>query len=138
MLMCQPKECAEIAKYAKKLDLEDVKYEMEKSTAKHFPQEHIYLTDKYVVSDVNGLLKVNEYEEFVWIYNFKAQQYGVTVNIFLTVKTKNKKELHIATSTNENKLNEIISIIKQKNTNILVGFTPENKKEYKNICKRKE
>ena len=29
----------------------------------------------------------------------------------------------------------ILCILKEKNPNILVGFTPENEKEYKNICK---
>ena len=126
-----------VYKYTKTSDFEDMKYELEKSTAKHFEKERIYLTDNYIISDLNGLLKVKKYEDIVWIYILKAQQYGVTSNIFIKVKTKNKRELNIANSLDENKLMEIIYLIKQKNPNILIGFTPENQKEYKNRCKEK-
>lgn len=124
-----------VYKYTKTSDFEDLKYELEKSTSKHFAKERIYLTDNYIISDVNGLLKVNRYEDFIWVYILKAQQYGRTVNIFLKAKTKNRRELNIANSLDKNILNEIIYFIKQKNPNVLVGFTPENKKEYKNRCK---
>lgn len=127
-----------VHKYTKNANLEDVKYELQKSTAKCFPKETIYLTDKYIISKVNGLLRVNEYEDFVWIYNLKAQQYGHTVNIFLTVKTKDKKQFHIATSLDENRLIEIMSLIKEKNPQVLVGFTDENKEEYKKYIKEQK
>ena len=113
----------------------DLKYELEKNTSKYFEKERIYLTDNYIVSNLNNILRVNRYEDFIWIYISKLQQYGSTANIFVRVKTKNKKQYDIASSLDENKLNEIIDLIKQKNTNILVGFTTENRKEYKNICR---
>ena len=72
------------------------------------------MTDKYVVSKVNGILKVHKYGEFLWIYNLKAQQYGHTVNGFLTAQTKNKKKIHIATSADKNVLIEIMGLIKEK------------------------
>lgn len=127
-----------VRKYTRNANLEDVKYELQKSTVKCFPKETIYLTDKYIVSKVNGLLRVNEYEDFVWIYNLKAQQYGHTVNIFLTAKTKNKKQFHIATSLDENRLMQIMSLIKEKNPEVLIGFTDENKEEYKKYIKNQK
>jgi len=124
-----------VYRYTKTSYFEDLKYELEKNTSKYFEKERIYLTDNYIVSNLNNILRVNRYEDFIWIYISKLQQYGSTANIFVRVKTKNKKQYDIASSLDENKLNEIIDLIKQKNTNILVGFTTENRKQYKNICR---
>lgn len=126
-----------IHKYTKASYFEDLKYELEKSTCKHFEKENIFLTDNYIVSNIGGLLKVSKYEDLIWIYECDQTVNGVNFK-GITARIKNKKQFNIAGSaflSKENKLNEILCIIKEKNPNILVGFTPENEKEFKNICK---
>lgn len=115
--------------------METVKSELQQNTTLKFENERIYLTTNYIVSVVNGLLRITKYQDLVWLYNKVAKQNSVTVNIFLVGATKEKKEFFIANSLNEDILNNIIYLIKERNQNILIGYTPENKKKYEELRK---
>lgn len=126
---------AKIYMYSKKFDMESVKSELQQNTTLKFEKERIYLTTNYIVSVVNGLLRITKYQDLVWLYNKVAKQNSVTVNIFLVGATKGKKEFYIANSLKEDTLNNIIYLIKERNENILIGYTPENKKKYEELRK---
>ena len=127
-----------IFKYTKRIDLESVKAELKQNTTLAFEEERIYLTTNYIVSVVNGLLRITKYQDLIWLYNKVAKQYSTTVNIFLVGATKEKKEFYIANSLNEDMLNHIICLIRERNANILIGYTPENQKKYEEIRKGAE
>lgn len=121
--------------YSKKFDMESVKSELLQNTTLKFEKERIYLTTNYIVSVVNGLLRITKYQDLVWLYNKVAKQNSVTVNIFLIGATKEKKEFYIANSLKQDQLNNIMYLIKERNENILIGYTPENKKRYEELRK---
>lgn len=114
-----------VIKYKKRYNLEEVKSELLQSTTLKFEKEKIYLTSNYIVSCVNGLLRITKYEDLICMYNKILKQYSITLNIFLVAVTKEKKKFYIANSLDEDILNEIILFIKDKNKNILIELPQE-------------
>lgn len=78
-----------------------------------------------------------EYDELAWIYVLHQRTNGITTGIYLVVRTKKGKIYSIASATvkNSEELNLIMAEIAERNKDILVGFTPENNKAYKEIVK---
>ncbi|MDD6224414.1 MAG: hypothetical protein PUB18_05395 [bacterium] len=98
---------------------------------------NFYLTDHYII-DLNSGLRIIRYSDIVWIYLYQLTQYGITTNQSIIVYTKNKKKhilLSIHSSSQKRKalLEEIISMIVEKNTKILIGYTKENRKQMKDL-----
>lgn len=119
----------------KKYGKEELELELSKDTISAYPKAKIYLTDKYIMSTINGL-HVIEYENILWTYIEKRRQNGVTTAKFIIAATKAGKKYYVASNFNEDILAEIITKIYEKNNQALVGFTAENRKEYNK--KRKE
>ncbi len=119
----------------KKYGKEELELELSKDTVAAYKKAKTYLTDKYLITGINGL-HVIEYENILWTYIEKRRQNGVTTAKFVIVATKTGKKYYVASSFNEDILAEIITKIAEKNNEILVGFTSENRKEYNK--KRKE
>lgn len=119
----------------KKYGKEELELELSKDTVKAYKKAKTYLTDKYIISTINGL-HVIEYENILWTYVEKRRQNGVTTAKFVIVATKAGKKYYIASNFKEEILVEIMNKIYEKNKEALVGFTPENRKTYNQ--KRKE
>ncbi len=119
----------------KKYGKEELELELSKDTVQAYPKAKIHLTEKYVMSTINGL-HIISYEDILWTYIEKRRQNGVTTAKFIIAATKIGKKYYIASNFNEDILAEIIANIAEKNNEVLVGFTSENRKEYN--TKRKE
>lgn len=113
----------------KKYGKEELELELSKDTVQAYPKAKIHLTEKYVMSTINGL-HIISYEDILWTYIEKRRQNGVTTAKFIIAATKTGKKYYIASNFNEDILAEIIANIAEKNNEILVGFTSENRKEY--------
>lgn len=113
----------------KKYGKEELELELSKNTVVAYQKPKTYLTDKYLMSLINGL-HVISYEDILWTYIEKRRQNGVTTAKFVIVATKSGKKYYIASSFKEDILVEIITKIAEKNNEVLVGFTSENRKEY--------
>lgn len=125
-------------KVYKNYEKEDIESELDKTTTIVYKKENIYLTDKYIISTLMGL-HIVEYKDLVWIYNERRKYNGVTIGRFLLAYKNNNKKLQLASSKkNEEILNEIIVKIQEKNPEIMIGFTNENIKRYKEIKKTKK
>ena len=123
----------------KRFDKEDLEYELSKSSTIEYKKAKIYLTDKYIISRVMGV-NVLEYNELVWLYNEKRRVNGIPTTINLKGFT-NKKAYELAEVSaygeGENLLIEVMNKIKEKNLQVLLGFTKENQQSYKEIKKNK-
>lgn len=109
--------------------------ETELMNAVNYPKNSLFLTDNYIISTLNGLMVI-EYSELVWAYNEKRYYNGIHIGTYLRAYNNKNKFLQLAyTKKNEDILQEIMLKIKEKNNNILIGFTDENKKLYKEIKK---
>ena len=117
-------------KILKEYNRYELESELSSPNTKVHEKENIYLTDKYIISSQNGL-DIIKYEDILWIYNEKIRQNRVNVGVYLVCNTKFKKRIMIAFSRKEEKIIDIIEEISDKNGDILVGYTKENKKLYK-------
>lgn len=118
----------------RKYDINEIKSELAKETTLEYP--NIYLTDKYIISNLNGLLVFN-YDDFVWLYNEKRRINGIYVGTYLKGITTKKKVYYLGyTKNKEEFFEEVMNKAYQKNNNLLIGFTGENQKKYKEYFKK--
>lgn len=124
-------------KTLKRYNLEELEYEIQKSSTIKYPKLKLYISDKYIISNNEGL-KVVPIEDVIWIHVSKLRVQGfININRLLVYNTK-FKTIEICESLGKKELmNEIINIIKEKNDKVLVGYTKENQQEYKRLKKQK-
>lgn len=118
----------------KKYNAEELKEELNNINTNEYKKQSIYLTNKYIISTINGL-DVLEYSDILWVYNEKRRNNGIVVGIWIMACTKNNKRIQIASAMKEDILIEIMAKIKERNQDILIGFTNENSKQYKELVK---
>lgn len=99
------------------------------------PKAGIYLTKKYIISNSMGF-KVVDYRDVLWVYILKQKNHGITVGNHLMVYQTNGKGDTLATMVKPQKLQELIPEIQKKNKKILVGYTNENQKKYREMVKK--
>lgn len=119
----------------KKYDIEDLKDALNNCDMNEYKKQSIYLTNKYLISTLNGL-DVFEYKDILWIYNEKRKQNGVSLGVWLIVCTADRKRIQVGRAQKDDILIEIMTKIKEKNQDILVGFTGDNNKQYKELTKK--
>ena len=101
----------------------------------------LFLTDNYIVSYINNFYAV-KYEDVLWIYEHIQRVNGFrTYTAILVMDKKFKLHTIVQTSLNtkakKESFNEIFETISNKNENILVGYTKENRDKIKNMKKKK-
>lgn len=111
--------------------------ELDNDDTKFYKRLNLYLTENYIVDLSNGL-RVIEYKDIVWMYQFQMNQYGITINKNIVVATKNKEKVSIANMDNFMKrskkdFTEIMNFIVSKNESIVLGYTKENRKQMKDL-----
>ena len=122
-----------IRKYGKEI----LEAELLKPDTQYYKKAHICLTDKYVISTMSGL-DVLEYKDILWLYYENRRYNFASIGKFIVARTANKKIVQLAyTYSNEDLLIEIMKKIKEKNEQILLGFTKENQEKYKELVKKK-
>lgn len=115
--------------------VEDAKLELESLTDNPYKKLKIYLTNKYIISKSGGL-HIIEYKDVIWEYSLIRYVNGIAQSKSLMLCTKNKKKLSIAVGTaNDSNIDEIMVEIKDKNDNVKIGYTKENREFYKNYQK---
>lgn len=119
----------------KKYNIEDLKEALSNCNMEEYKKQSIYLTNKYLISTLNGL-DVFEYKDILWIYNEKRKQNGVSLGVWLMVCTADRKRIQVGRAQKDDILIEIMTKIKEKNQDILVGFTGDNNKQYKELTKK--
>lgn len=118
----------------KKYSIDELKEELSTCDINEFKKQSVYLTNKYVISTLNGL-DVFEYKDILWTYNEKRRQNGVSLGYWIIACTESKAKIQIAYAKKDDILIQIMSRIKEKNQNMLVGFTPDNINQYKELTR---
>lgn len=122
----------------KKYSKEELTTILQESTTIAYPKAKIYLTSKYIISTSSGIT-VTKYEDLVWMYIQRRTYNFVNIGTHLLGHTNNKKIVSLAvTYRNNYLLEEIISEIEKHNQNILIGYTKENSKAYRETVKNKK
>lgn len=124
-------------KTLKKYTLEELEYEIAKPSTIKYEQLKLYISDKYVISHKDGL-KVVPIDEIIWTHIASLRMYGlVVINRLMVYKNDFKKDELCEILGKREQLVEIINILKEKNNNMMIGFTKENQKAYKQMKKQK-
>lgn len=122
-------------KNIRKYNKDELEYELSKSSTLYFKKEEICLTDNYVISTFMGL-DILKYEDILWLYVENRRYNFISIGKYLIARTKNKKIIQLAYSfRNEELLIQIMNKIAEKNNKIMLGFTKENNKSYKELIK---
>lgn len=112
-------------RYSKIYNLNSVRSEMLEHSTKRC--RGTYFTRNYIVNYVGNYLFICKYNELMWIY--------VHVRRVVGLVGKNKIQQIIAYNADYDTLDEVLELILPHNSNILVGFTKENKKAYKKLLR---
>ena len=115
--------------------MEELKEELISMNDNPYKKLKIYLTNKYIISRYGGL-EVFEYKNVIWAYALVRYQNGSAVGRTLMLCTKDKKRHSVApTSANDPALDEIMTEIHDKNPEVRLGFTKENREYFKQYQK---
>ena len=77
-----------------------------------------------------------DYNELAWVYTQIVRQNGIPVSTNLIAFTNKNKRYQLAmVYIDEKLLNQIMNRIKEKNPQVLLGYTKENQQKYKEIKK---
>ena len=115
-------------KRMKNIDLNQLRNELMQGVVE-FEGTKTYFTNNYMLSNYYYTFVI-KYSDIAWVYKHdKTNQYGTVLGSDLMICLKNKKKEY--TTFGEAFIEEIL----RHNPNVLVGYSFENKKIYKNICK---
>ena len=121
----------------KKYNKDDLQYELAKNNTLYYKKLGLSLTDNYIISTMLGL-DILKYDDIIWLYNENRRYNFVSIGWFLIARTNDKKMRQLAcTFRDESLLIEIMNKIYEKNNKIMIGFTKENQKQYKELTKKK-
>lgn len=120
-------------KNIKKLSLEDKKKidaETLDKDAFYYANIHLYLTPNYIIL-MNGTFKIIPYSNLIWLYTIEQRINGIKSTKSIVAVTDEAKTYNIAvvpalTKKYMEVFDEVFTTISNKNTEMLVGYTPEN------------
>lgn len=120
-------------KNIKKLSLEDKKKidaETLDKDAFYYANIHLYLTPNYIIL-MNNTFKVIPYSSLLWLYTYEQRVNGIKSTKSIIAISDDGKTNNIATIPALTKkymevFDEVFTTISNKNTEMLVGYTPEN------------
>ena len=119
---------------------EDIISELNDKEVEEYFKFGTCLTKKYIVDSMKGLTII-PYQDIVWLYLHESRYNGVTNDRYLIAVTKEKKNVKVARLSgfhpkSKDTYMEIIQKIYEKNPNMLVGYTSENRKAAKNLYQK--
>ncbi len=116
--------------------VEDLKEELASLNDDQYKNLKLYLTNKYIVSKLSGL-EVFEYKDVIWEYSLIRYRNGIETGVSLMLVTKDKKKHELAAaSAHSTRIDEIMTEIHDRNPNVRVGYSKENRDFYKNYQKQ--
>ena len=136
MIITSASQIARTRKFTKNKELiEEVREELKAIDDNEYRKLKIYLTNKYIVSRTGGI-SIFEYKDVIWVYATVRYVNGIAQGRALMLCTKDKKKYTMAaTGPNDTALDEIMTEIHDKNPNVRIGFTKENREYFKEYQK---
>ena len=122
-------------------ELNMINSELNSKDAFNYKDLKLFLTDNYIVSYINNFYAI-KYEDVLWIYEYIQRVNGFRAYTAILVMDKKFKlrtivQTSLNTKAKKESFNEIFETIANKNKNILVGYTKENRDQIRNMKKKK-
>lgn len=94
------------------------------------------ITTNYLISNEGYIIKLSD---ILWCYKQTRKVNGISINAGLTLACRKKKSYFILgtlpNQANNDKILEIVNLLKDRLPSLLIGYTRENKKAYKQKLK---
>ncbi len=98
------------------------------------PKETIALTDHYIF-DKNSS-EIIPYQDIVWAYKFVIRRHFMEVNSYIVCQMNDGTTRQVTPVRNRKEaVDQILTVIAEKNPGVLIGYTKENKNAYKEMTK---
>lgn len=119
-------------------NLEMIEREIATGQATNMDNIAIYLT-KYYVVDLTTHFQAYTYSDIRWLYLYRIKQYGITTSVAIKVGLSNGKIKTIGQTSRayEQNITELMLEIANRCPEVLVDYTKENKKSFKEIKKNR-
>ena len=115
--------------------MEELRNELADLNDDEYGKLKVYLTSKYIISKTSGI-EIIQYKDVIWEYSQIRYVNGTAQGKTLIVCTKDKKRHSVAIAgANDARIDEIMVAIKDRNENVKIGFTKENREFFKNYQK---
>lgn len=115
--------------------MEELKAELAGNTDDTYKKLKLYLTDRYIISRTGGI-EAFGYKDVIWEYSLIRYVNGVAQGKTLIIYTRDKRRHNLAaTGPNDERIEEIMTEISDKNPNVRVGYTKENRQFFKEFKK---
>ncbi|SHH59069.1 hypothetical protein SAMN02745196_00882 [Clostridium collagenovorans DSM 3089] len=117
--------------------LQDIYMQIDDRNAEEYEGERLILTKDYLIS-FYPVIVIIRYKDIAWIYGRKNMgRYAMELSRSIVIHTYNGKKYILGKVTVAKKYNEAfdesIKEIAKRSSGVLVGFTKENKNEFKKI-----
>ena len=119
-------------------ELDDVYSQLDASDAISFEKIKLVLTRNYIVDCTDGF-GVYKYDDIKWFYLYRHRVNFAEAERAIIIRTKNNKQYSIAkiapSKVKNEKQEKIFNELANRCKDVLIGFTKENQKEYKEFIK---
>ncbi len=112
---------------------EELGMELNSETVSVFKHAKIYITERFFIMSRFGVYAAR-IQDIAWIYIIKGQIGGVKTSK-LCVKLKDGREIVTEQTKDNEMVFKALTVLVEKNPNILVGYSYENMEAYNNIKK---
>ena len=122
------------------VELSRIDTELSQLVNSEYQQMKFYMLKDYIIDFGNNIVII-PYKDIICAYSYEKRYNGLLVNKYIKIITnKNQKEIVASTKLlDKNKddiLQTILTNLKEKNENIIIGYNKENKKIVKEKLKR--
>ena len=113
--------------------------EISQMSSSEYNDMKFYLLKDYLV-DLSNNIVILKYSDIIWAYPFEQRYNGLLVNKCIKIVDRNNKVYNVSNTKvlNKNKdeiIEDILRKLKEKNADIILGFTSDNRKLVKQIIK---
>ena len=100
------------------------------STNIEFKKSKVLFLKDYIIS-YSSIINIIKYDDIVWMYPYDFRVYGIVTNKRIIIITKDKKQYVLANISafgkdSKEQYKKCMDEIVKRNSNILIGYTPEN------------
>ena len=109
--------------------------EVAKMLDEHDPKQNLIVGDKFIIYRNVGMLA--RYRDILWVHFAEVSAYGANLGRMLRIHTNKRNSFRVAPTIwrSDEQLEELQNAIIEKNPNVLVGYTSENRKLYREMTR---
>ena len=119
-----------VKKFNNEYSLNSIIEQLKDTTNIEFKKCKVLFLKDYIIS-YSSIINIIKYDDIVWMYPYDFRVYGIVTNKRIIIITKDKKQYVLANISafgkdSKEQYKKCMDEIVKRNSNILIGYTPEN------------